>query len=161
MIAIVAPALTLGLVAWLVLGSSRTQPNRITLHFAGFTNAGTQIEALFAVSNNPGGFTMEAVSVDRRDESRWIRESTSNVPVVPHAPSVMGRPFSALPTSFIGVPVSTSNSSIRVVTSVQECKRGLAGWTGGIRETVQHVDTGTGLNGASYLLTNEITVTAH
>src|SRR2546422_7559588 len=36
----------------------------------------TLFRSLFAVSNNPGGFTMEAVSIDRREDTRWVREGT-------------------------------------------------------------------------------------
>src|SRR2546423_4754628 len=145
-IAMVALVLTLGFATVFVLSSSRPQTPRLSLHFTGFTNTGVRIEALFGVSNHPGGCAIQVVSIDRKDESRWIRESTSSIPVVPHLSPVMGRPFSRLPPAFVGVPMSTSNSSMRIVLSVQECKRGVAGWAEGIQETVLHVDTGTGLN---------------
>src|SRR5258705_2472562 len=89
-IAIVALVLALGFATVFLLRSSRQQASGITLHFAGFTNTGTRAEALFAVSNHPGGYVMQAMSIDRIDGSRWIRDGTSSIPVVPYSSPVKG-----------------------------------------------------------------------
>src|SRR5437762_2835488 len=86
-VSIAALTLITGFGLVLLSGFFDYKVKRITLNFMGFTNTGTRTELLFSVSNDPGGFTMEAVNIERKDGSRWVRENNTDVPVTPYAPS--------------------------------------------------------------------------